>query len=195
MFLRFKAFVGPKVYEFMDPDTGYVYRENTFSDLLKSIISYREANKLETIPHIKTVVENYLCELPIHQDCCEPHPNIQRNFGKYIKGGVALLKSFLYKNMVTQEVADKRSEQCADCPFNVFPEKDTFVILADRVAEKSIGDRRSKYHDDTGNCEICSCLIRSKVWYKGAIPISDEEVVRMGKVNCWQLKHRVPSNK
>lgn len=190
MLYEFKPFHGPKEFKFKDPDSGYEYIADDFGSLLKKITDYRSANGYSPIEMLPQVVEHHLCNLPCHYNDCKPNEKLSRTLSQYIRGGVALFKSFIYKNMVDQATADKRSEQCADCPFNVFPDKGNFDKLADAMALRQIGDRRSKYHDHLGNCAVCSCLMRSKVFFKGNFRITDDEAEKMEIVNCWQLKHR-----
>lgn len=192
IFMKFKPFIGPKLYQFKDPDTGYEYNAPSMGELLKIITDYRRANALSTIEMLHRVVENFLCSLPIHRGDCEPDAHLQRSVDQYVKGGVALIKSLMYKTMVPQEVAERRAEQCVDCPFNKFPEKDGFQEASDAVALRLIGDRRTKHHNNLGNCMVCSCPLRAKVFYQGNFSLSEEETVMMKTVNCWQLQHKVP---
>ena len=194
MLHQFKPFHGPKEFTFKDPDSGYEYVESDFGSLLKAVMDYRSANGYEPIEMLPQVVEHYLCNLPCHYNDCKPHPRLARSVSQYYRGGVALFKSFLFKEMVEQEVADKRAAQCVDCPFNSFPEKNNFDAMADSMALRQIGERKSKHHDNLGNCAVCSCLMRSKVFFKGNFDITDAEAEKMKLVNCWQLQHSTNPN-
>lgn len=107
----------------------------------------------------------------------------------YIKGGISLIKNIYYgdKNMVSEAVADKRSTICAECPFNVFPDKGAFLKWSDDIAEGSTGGKRSVNHDLLGSCEICTCPLKAKVWYKAPDGryMTDKELAQAPSY-CWQ---------
>lgn len=190
-FMRFKPFVGPQIFQFQDPDTGRILQAKDKASLLKLILSYRAQNELAPIEQLGFVVENYMCSLPIHQGCCETLEPFKRHLKHYIKGGIALLENLLYPKKVSQRIADIRATQCIDCKYNVFPDKDGFLKWSDERWEESVGDKKSKYHDVLGNCGVCSCPLRAKVWYDGKINLSQEEFNKMKSVDCWQLRELV----
>lgn len=105
----------------------------------------------------------------------------------YIKGGIALLQNMAYDSIVSDERANKRAEVCIKCPHNVFPDKGSFMHWADKLAEASVGDRKSKYHKELGNCEVCSCNMRAKVFYGGKIDLPEDQVKALPDF-CWQKK-------
>lgn len=191
MFLQFKVFNASSVWEFKDPDTGYLYKASNRGLLLSNIISYRIQNNLEPLEELNTIVDNYLCHLPENKGKCK-HLKYHRNFFAYIKGGIALLMNLYYgeKNMVLVQEADRRAEICLACPHNIFPDKDMFVKWADEIAFASVGSRRSTHHDKLGNCEVCSCPIRAKVFWSGKNKLDATQVSQMRKVACWQLDNR-----
>lgn len=174
------------MYEFKDPDTGYKYSGSTMQQLMHRIIAYRVQNKLPLIDELSSVVENYLCQHPLNTGMCQENKILARGFMGYLKGGIALLINMAYNKFASQDEADSRSEICAKCPHNVFPDKGAFIQWADEVAEKSVGKRKSKYHELLGNCEICSCTLRAKVFYAGKIDLPKDQIEKMIKVNCWQ---------
>ena len=57
----------------------------------------------------------------------------------------------------------------------------------DEIAKATVGDRTTPYDEDLGNCEVCSCTNRAKVWYGGKFKPSDKEIEKFKEVNCWQL--------
>lgn len=190
MFMKLKSFAGPKNYTFKDPDTGHTFNAPTRDALVKEIISYRLQNELPPIVHIQAVLENYWCGLPENQGSCES-TKLRRGLFGYIQGGVVLLQNVFYGNkyIVEQEVADERSKQCKGCKFNSFPDKGPFIEWSDRLAEASLGSsKKSKYHDDLGNCDVCSCPLRAKVFYGGVVKIEKAQKEKYKEVNCWQLK-------
>lgn len=193
MFLTLKPFTPPRRYTFKDPDTGFQYAAKDRSELVQRIVTYRAQNKLEQIDHLNLVLENYWCMLPENAGACSPlRPikEIKRGFFETLKGGIALLKNVYYgeENIVSQSIADERSKICSTCPYNVFPDKTDFIAWSDELAEASVGPRRSKHHKDIGNCSVCSCPLRAKVWYKGPFSLPPAQKEQMIKVNCWQPK-------
>lgn len=187
MFLKFKPFIDSPVFKFKDPDTGRDFSAPNREALLQMVRGYRSQNNLETLDYLPQVVDNYLCSLPVNQGACEPMNTLKRGVIQTIEGGIALLKNLLYRDYASQEVADERSAICKDCPHNVFPNKGHFVKWADDMAQMSVGERRSKYHDELGSCEICTCLMRGKVFFKGKLKVRKEELEKFPDF-CWQKK-------
>lgn len=187
--LKLRPFCGPKRFVFKDPDTGYAYQEATEKDLIKRILGYRAQNQLQPINHLHAVLQNYWCALPENQGECEECPKLQRGLLAYIRGGVALIDNLWYgpSARVNQETADARSEICVNCPYNIFPDKGPFIAWSDMMAENSIGDSRSARHNDLGNCEVCSCTLRAKVFYKGDMGLTEDQKEKMREVGCWQV--------
>lgn len=188
MFLKFLPFKAPLDFEFKDPDTGYLFRAESRSELVDKIVAYRSQNELPEIFRLDLVIENYLCRMPQHISKCGKNTQLQRQWWHYLKGGVSLIKNMLIENPVSQEVADGRSEVCSKCPHNVFPDKTRFVKWSDKVAEASVPGKRSKFHVLLGNCEVCTCPLRAKVWTQGPFDLKEEEKEKMVKVGCWQIK-------
>ncbi len=188
IFKKFLPFQSSSVYVFLDPDTQYHYSAGTYPELVQKIIAYRSQNKLDPIENLSFVLDNYLCTLPENIGKCGP-ATLRRNFLGFIKGGISLLRNMAYDAYVTQSRADERSAICAACPHNVKPEKGAFTFWADRVAEASIGSRRSKHHDELGTCDCCGCPLRPKVFIGEKIELTEEEVEEMStNENCWQVK-------
>lgn len=186
-FFRFKPLDYPSHFSFKDPDTGYLYRANSKKELLSLIVSYRHQNELPQIEALAAVTDHYLCSLPEHNGRCEPNPFVHRGFLQYFKGGVALIQNLLYNKMVTQEKAEERGAVCIECPKNVFPDKKGFVAWSDDIASRSTGGRKSKHHDQLGNCEVCSCPLKAKVFYGGKLVVTDKEMKEFPEP-CWIKK-------
>ncbi len=187
-FLKFRPFTGPQVHEFKDPDTGFHYRGKDALSLHKQIIQYRANNDLEPLEALPAVVENYLCLQPVNAGRCQENTELKRNLWQSFKGGVVLLHNMLYKKFASQTQADARAQICITCPKNVFPEnKSVYIATADKIAEASTLGRKSKYHNELGNCIVCSCPLRCKVFYGEKITLTPEEKSEMPDF-CWQLK-------
>src|SRR6185295_4282605 len=186
---EFKPFVSAKVFKFLDPDTGHEFKGASVNDLVKQVQGYREQNDLEPLEYLSQVITNYLCSLPVHAGSCTPIKNPKRSVVQYLKGGIAILKNIAYKEFASQEEADRRSEICAQCPHNTFPDTGYFIKWSNEMAEKSVGDKKSSNHDKLGICGLCSCPLRNKVWYKGDIKLAPEELTQMKALTnpkCWQ---------
>lgn len=190
MFMRFKPFKASLTYKFKDPDTGHEYTGKNKQDLINKIGSYRAQNRLKPIEALDAVLENYLCNLPENMGLCEPNKVLRRGFLPTIRGGIALLENIMYQRFATQATADERADQCSKCPHNYFPDKSKFLEYSDQIAEAATGGKRSKFHNLLGNCEVCTCPLRAKVFYDGKVTLTPDEVKAMEKVNCWQLKLR-----
>lgn len=188
MFRKFRAFEASGSIEFRDPDTGHIYKAQTLTELYKVIVLYRQQNNLEPIELLRETVENYLCGLPENTNKCQP-VELHRSVMTYIKGGVHLAKNLIFRRYAVQSVAEERAKQCETCKFNVFPDKGAFIQFADNLAIMQVGERKTSNYDKLGNCEVCTCSLRSKVFFAGVLePFTDEEVVKLKSVRCWQLR-------
>lgn len=181
---KFLPFATSKIWQFTDPDTGFIHTGRDKPDLIKKILGYRDQNDLDPIDQLGAVVDNYLCELPINLGSCKNY-KLERGFLKYIKGGIALLINMAYDKFVSQDEADRRSSICLGCPHNIFPDKGGFITWADEMAKSAIGDRKSKFHKELGNCSVCSCPLRAKVFFGGKLSLSKQEMIEMPEF-CWQ---------
>jgi hypothetical protein len=191
--LKFKPLEAPHHYLFKDPDTGRMFQARKKDDLVKQIVAYRAQNEFEPLEYLGVVIDAYMCSLPEFRYKCEPADTFSRGVFGYISGGIALLKNMFYgeRNMVNQRVADARASQCMFCKFNVFPDKGAFLRWSDEVAEASTHGRKSLYYNKLGNCQVCSCPLKAKVWYKGTDEKhSEEEIEKFKQVDCWQIKGR-----
>ena len=184
--LKLRPFVAPRRFVFKDPDTGFEFEEDTQTKLFARILSYRGQNRLPEIEALSTVVEAYWCTLPENLGSCRAVP-LKRGWYQYLKGGIALFQNLVYNSMVSQEEAERRAAICLGCKYNVFPDKGNYARWADELAEASTKGRRVSVHEKLGNCEVCSCNMRAKVFYAGPISPSAEERVKMREVKCWQL--------
>lgn len=194
---RLKPFTGPKHYIFKDPDRpDHIYESKTRDGLIKQIVSYRAQNELPPIQHLSMVLENFWANLPENAENAEITPPLKRGFLAYLKGGIALLDYVFYGEnaMVSQEEAERRAKICLSCPFNTFPDKGAFIDWSDRMAEACVGDKKTSVHADLGNCEVCSCTLKSKVFYKGPFRCSKEEMERFPQF-CWQRHECAKGNK
>lgn len=172
---------------FKDPDTGFDYAGSSRADLVRRILAYRIQNKLPQIEALDKVLDNYLCALPENKGKCYRY-KLERGLLPAIKGGIALLENLWFKKTVSQKEADRRSKICAGCKYNIFPDKGKFVEWSDEIAVHSVGEKKSAYHDKLGNCAVCTCPLRAKVWFGGKLtnPADQEEMMR--KVKCWQTE-------
>lgn len=185
-FTRFKPFQAPHSYTFIDPDTGHRYTGKDKKELFFSILSYREQNNLPPIAALDTVLDHYWCSLPENRGKCEQF-KLQRSWMQYVKGGVALLENVFYgkDNLLSPAEAEIRAKVCVGCPENVFPDKSGFIAWSDELALAATGGLRCPSYANLGNCNVCSCPLRSLVFYKKAAA-KDEEVGKLPK-HCWKL--------
>ena len=185
---RPKPFLGLQVYAFTDPDTFFKFKAPSLEALCAHIRRYREQNGLPPIEFLEDVVINYCCGLKANLGVCEEYPYpLKRGVFHYIKGGMSLLQNVLYDRMVSQEEADRRAKICTNCPHNVFPDKGAFIKWSDRLAEASTGGKRSAHHNELGNCAVCTCPLRAKVWAVPPFGNSEEENKALPDF-CWQKK-------
>ena len=187
-FKQFKPFAGTSSLTFKDPDTGHVFQAETKPLLVKHILNYRAQNRLPEIEHLDIVLENYWCKLPQNKHLCQDcDPKLYRGFLAYLRGGIQLFKMILYQSFVSQEEADRRAKICKTCEFNIFPDKQGFLLWSDAIAEASVEDRKTSEHEALGNCKICSCVLKAKVWKPEPFGLPAKEVAKLPSY-CWQKK-------
>jgi hypothetical protein len=188
---KFKPFEVPRTWHFKDPDTGLEFSDDDLNSLQKKINQFRDQNQLEVIPSLQSVIENYTASKPEYNHLTESIP-LKRGWKSYIKGGVVLFKNLFFgnSNMVSDVVADRRAAICRLCPLNVFPDKEGFLKWSDDIAADCTNGRKSKYHEELGNCAGCTCVLKAKVFVKDFPALSEEErdKMRTANPNCWQLK-------
>ena len=187
MLKRFLPFCAASSWWFTDPDTGQGFQAVDKPDLIKQILAYREQNGLPEIYMLSEVIDNFLCGLPENRGKCGKNEKLQRNLWTTLKGGILLIKNVLIGVTVPQAVADVRSEKCLNCPHNVNPDKGKYDKWADRLAEASVPGKKSKFHNQIANCEVCTCPLRVKVWTYGPFGNTKEQEAQMRKVGCWQI--------
>lgn len=188
--LTFKPFFAPKTQVFKDPDTAHVYAAKSRKELVALIVNYRAQNELEPLAHLDIVIDNYQCGLAPNQGSCTPLKKLSRGVFPALRGGIAVLYNVFFgeENMVDKPTADKRSSICASCPHNTFPDKGPFIEWSDNLAVQSTGGKRSAQHDELGNCDICSCPLRAKVWAKAPSRLNKSQHDKLPDF-CWQKNH------
>lgn len=176
----------PERYIFQDPDTQHIYKALTKEDLFRQIVNYRVQNRLSPIDALDLVLESYWCSLPENLGRCRI-VRLQRSWEKVKRGGIVLLKNLLMgpNALVPQLEAERRAAICADCPQNVFPDKGPFNQWADDIALKFVGKRQVSINDDLGNCAVCTCVLRVKVFTRGPFELTRTEFVQLPSF-CWQ---------
>jgi len=187
MLRKFKPLDNTDRFEFRDPDTGYTIRGSGYKDLYHRIREYRSQNGLPEIIELERVVESYLCGFPENLHKCVSAP-LERGLLAYIKGGIALLTRIATGAFAPIETAERRAAKCVECKYNVFPDRGPFMVWADMVAEETVGDRRVSVNERLGNCAVCTCPLRSKVFHNGLLTIPPEQEEKMKEVDCWQLE-------
>lgn len=182
--LKFASFEAPSRYTFVDPDTQHLYSASDKGTLIENIVNYRCQNSLPPLEELGRVLDDYWCRLPENAGKCEEY-KLNRGWFATWSGAVHLLKNVFYgsENMVGQEEADERSVVCKSCPNNVFPDRFLFIKWSDELAEASTGGRKSKEHTSLGNCAICSCPLRAKVFAKDMK--MTEEQRKLAPDFCW----------
>lgn len=187
MIFKFRPFTGPSRYVFKDPDTGLEFLENSKKTLMDRIRSYRSQNKLAEIEFLDDVLEIYWCTLGENVGRCVPR-KLEIGVLPFIKGGITVLKNFLYDKVVTPEVAEKRSLQCVGCPYNRLPDSEGLKSWLDLIAINSVKSRRTTQYEKLGTCSVCECPLNMKVWYAGKIDKpTEEQQKKYDSISCWQL--------
>ncbi len=187
MIYKFKPFLGPAQYVFRDPDKGTEFKEKSKKTLIDRIRAYRSQNELPELEFLDDVLESYWCGLPENIGKCVPK-NLNLGVLPFLKGGIVVLKNFLYDSVVSQDVAEKRASQCSTCPYNRKPENEGVKYWLDLVALNSVKNHKTSQYAKLGTCAVCECPLNMKVFYNGKIDKpTPEQQAKYEEVSCWQL--------
>lgn len=192
-FFRLRPGNSPARFVFVDPDTRRVFEAPSYKALAEHVTSYRLQNELEAIRYLPQVIEDFWCRLPENMGKCQPM-KLPRNLTTIVKGGVTLLWKKITGGFVDETIANYRGRICSKCPFNVFPDKGPFLKWQDDAALVLTGKspaelkKISTYHEQLGNCAVCTCNLKAKIWVTGPFDPSSEEQEKMRTVQCWQLE-------
>lgn len=192
MLRKFAPFRVPQSWYFENPENRWRIEGKSLSDLTQKVRLYRAQNEFPELDYLEAVIEHYLCGKRENIGACESRGVLKRGLIPMIKGGIVILKNMMYNSFASQEVADERAEICVTCPHNVFPDKGPFIEWSDRLAENSVGDRKTRSHDLLGNCAVCSCPLRCKTFHPGPFELTTEQriTIESTKPDCWQLEKR-----
>lgn len=186
--LKFNPFQAPVRYVFVDPDTGREFVGKTKEDLVVHIRNYRTQNELDEIDYLDMAIDDYLCRLPENAGKCG-EMELKRGWFEWSTGAFNVIKNVFFgdKNIVDQSEAERRSKICLGCPYNIFPDRDNFIKFADGLAEAQTQGRKVSEHEKLGSCEVCTCSLRSKVFFKGPFLLRQAQKDKMKAVGCWQV--------
>jgi hypothetical protein len=186
---RFRAFQTSLIWEFLNPYSGRIHAAATREALIADITRYNLNNRHPPIENLPVVLDTYLCKLPQNVGKCSSYEPLERGLMTYIKGGIALVKSLMYDTFVSQSEADRRSDICVKCTYNVFPDRSFFIKWSDSLAKASVGERKAKNFDLLGNCAQCTCCLKAKCWFTGPFDgLTPEQISKMKSVSCWQTE-------
>jgi len=191
-------------WSFIDPDTGHTFsrKYSSLDDLIKEVVKYRDHNRLQPISNLKDLIYNHVCEKDGMQvNCCEVR-NKKRSLDQYTRGGYSYIKASKQGSnaFVSQELADARAEICLNCPLMKIPKKTSALEkFTNEKMERLVGKRVVAKFKELFTCDVCSCLVRAKVWFNRTIvndSLSNEEKMALPKdafgkdgkkFTCWQL--------
>ena len=190
-------------WRFIDPDNGFHYdlKYTTYEELEAHILQVRKANSLRPIAHLRTVVENYLCQEPGMEPRCCPDVEGSRRFLSYWNGGKLWIKTAAKQLVglnpfVTSEEALARATICVKCPYNKAPKQSH--PTSDALMELVTIGRTTPLDDKLFNCSICTCTLKAKVHYnkkdihldpawKDNLPNDNVPNLEEKPFKCWQL--------
>lgn len=122
------------------------------------------------------------------QDCgAKRSSNVRRvNMGD-ISRFAATLRGWAKSGMtpVNQEIADKRAETCAKCPYNVEVTGCSMCKKMVKTLFPALKDKRTTSHESLQSCSGCGCVLRYKVYMPAdALPPSTNKP-ELYHEDCW----------
>ncbi len=184
-------------FPYRQPETGFLFKQIAFSDLLTEVRDHRKGNNLPIGPNFEGEVEDGSCRLlleafPEYQGCVTE--NGSRAYAPGRKWNLADVRSFLHTiqglatsgdKFVSQEEAERRAEICARCPMNRdIPECWTCGGVTALIRTIK-GDRNTSRDNDLKVCNSCGCDIKTKVFINKDLMKRDDVT---WNPTCWMLE-------
>lgn len=189
----------PGGWVYTEPSTGITFQHYSHNEWLNKIREHRLANEIPITADWKEELEDELC-----RNNPDWFPTICRRIGA--KSGprrlsFAATMSFLQMlgkwvaggaPYVDQQEAEERAAICSTCPHNVHSEFGCGACETQiRNIISTIGGHRSTSLDDKlFSCGICSCQLKSSVWFPVELQksnLTNEMVAEFKAIDyCWK---------
>lgn len=189
-------------WKFYDPITTITFGPKaTALELIEEVQAARTARSLDVIKNVMQAILNYMAELPENKFLFT-QIDTSRKFSVYAHGAKHAGEIFGEKKWVDSYIATERARVCLNCPYN---DDEMRINSADRIIDNRIaqmvGNRHTAYDKGLHRCRLCTCPLKTKVWFsKEVVWNTLEESVKaklprgvniVGKdfqpVTCWML--------
>ena len=170
MIVKDASLVPPGGWRYIQPETGFEFRDATLRLVAKQVRAHRAANGLPAGDPFADIQDFVCAQLPAGSDLCTQvlagDYALKKHFTmddvkRFIQAAVEALGG---RGLVDQDEADRRASICATCPLN------TTVGGCWRckgLAEwlfRLIGARQTAGSGRLNQCGVCGCAIKAKVW-------------------------------
>ena len=179
----------PGDWDYTHPISEVTFTAPTFGELVALVTDHEEANDYEITPP-NTIKQDFLKRL------IDTHPHLVKvrqwkgrklsQYWKGLGGANAIAKFELHGRpvQVSSELANRRADICAHCPFNAEPkDKSLLMQYSDKLMSKMAGAKefKQKLH----NCAVCSCPLVAKVGLTIELLQSSGDTASAYPVHCW----------
>lgn len=194
----------PGGWRFVDPESGFRFKDYSLDELVTHVDEYRAQNKMDPLPDTRAIVMHYICSQKKSGERCVAVRAMTRSLSQYLSGMNAALKMVLRRpsrGFVLQNTAEARAAICVRCPYNKINQNHKSLgNYADRAVQAIVGARTTPFDGRLFSCSICTCPLRSKVHVAQDIvesSLSQRERVRLPNglpgldgelLYCWQIK-------
>lgn len=180
----------PGGWEVPDPNSGRLFKGETFNELVKKLTAYRRDNGFPAGDPAEEI-HTHLCSKFPERCGREPMPlHFKEGLNKEdVSSYLAFFKEVVIKRGgVPQEQADARAAVCVSCPYNVkLPFCRGCFSLAGKIAEVA-GILRTKHDAALHECGVCGCVCRLKTF----TPLDLIENKEAFPSFCWVAKESQP---
>jgi hypothetical protein len=184
-------------YPYRQPESGFPFKQVSFSDLVKEVKDHRKANNFPIGPNFEAEVEDASCRellqmFPNYEGCLDETGDKAVYKGR--KWGLADVRHFLNTmsgwiakgaKFVSQEEANRRAEICSRCPMNVQLAECLGCSNVSGMVNTIRGSRRTSVEDRLRTCSGCGCQLAVKVWMPKDVMQRDGVEYHP---SCWMLE-------
>lgn len=184
----------PGGWRYRVPETGQIFSASNEQELLGQLRAHYGAAGYPMPANLVELIDQNICAQ--HPDYCVgsgPAPKASglahtfttvlqgtRTIGAWLLGG---------RELVSQDVADRRASICSMCVQNDEPQGCTSCnskVMKEAV-EKLVGKRSTALHDRLLSCRICGCNLRAKVWFPLRILLDHMPAEQQERLpeTCW----------
>lgn len=187
--------VPPNYFQWIDPDSGTLFKRHAFDLLYGDVQAHRSDNGYA--PVTREEVQNQNCQrLPddARSEYCDGEgagvDGVTLGLADIMRGTEAILRFKLAGSpLVEPDEAERRAAICAGCLYNAPYKSGCGGTCAELVAlvDRLIGGAKTSHDARLKACAVCKCSIPAKIWIDKSIldAVDTAEVKAKYPSWCW----------